>query len=129
MRSNCGRLPYCIRMSSVPLEERLATLSRRQQRMIDRIGSITVLRGYPPSIREIARELRMSIGTVHAELRALENDGLIYRTHGRARALELADHYVSIPAIGMARRVGRSSQVEAAESRTQARSLLDEDWS
>lgn len=48
--------------------------------------------GYPPSIREIGRHVGLaSLSSVHAQLRRLEELGLIERAPDRARAITVVE--------------------------------------
>ncbi len=59
----------------------------RKQRIVDFIASTVRQRGYPPSVREIAKAVDLaSTSAVHHHLQALEREGLLERgaTHSRA---------------------------------------------
>jgi len=47
-------------------------LTDQQQRVLDAIQDRLRRQGYPPTVRELAQHLGVSIGTVQAHLRALE---------------------------------------------------------
>ncbi|CAN5669675.1 transcriptional repressor LexA [soil metagenome] len=62
----------------------------RKQRIIDYIAATVRLRGYPPSVREIAGAVDLaSTSAVHHHLQALERDGYLERGATRSRALRL----------------------------------------
>ncbi len=60
--------------------------------------------GYPPSVREIARDLKIkSTATVHYYLKKLEESGIITKDAGRNRAISLTEEalpFVSVPLVG-----------------------------
>jgi len=65
-------------------------LSERQQRILEFIQQSLEERGYPPSVREIARAVGLkSPASVHTQLDRLEKQGLIRRGRMTSRALEV----------------------------------------
>ncbi len=67
-------------------------LTKRQQQIFDFILNEIHKRGYPPSVREIGKALKLSSSsTVHSHLSALQQKGLIRREPGKPRALEVFD--------------------------------------
>lgn len=65
-------------------------LSKRQQMIFDFIQSEVELKGYPPSVREIAKAVGLaSSSTVHGHLERIENKGYIRRDPTKPRAIEL----------------------------------------
>ena len=72
--------------------ERLQKLSKRQQMIVDFIKSEVETKGYPPSVREIAKAVGLaSSSTVHGHLERIENKGYIRRDPTKPRAIELID--------------------------------------
>src|SRR6188474_647822 len=62
----------------------------RKQRIIEYIGNTVRLRGYPPSVREIAEAVGLaSTSAVHHHLEALEREGLLERGATHSRAIRL----------------------------------------
>lgn len=62
----------------------------RKQRIIEYIAVTTRQRGYPPSVREIARAVDLaSTSAVHHHLQALEREGMLERGASASRALRL----------------------------------------
>lgn len=62
----------------------------RKQRIIEYIGSTVRVRGYPPSVREIAVAVGLaSTSAVHHHLEALEREGYLERGATHSRALRL----------------------------------------
>jgi repressor LexA len=62
----------------------------RKQRIIDFIAATVRMRGYPPSVREIAEAVSLaSTSAVHHHLQALEREGYLERGATRSRALRL----------------------------------------
>ena len=64
--------------------------AERRQRILECIARTVELRGYPPSVREIADDVGLaSTSAVHHHLLALERDGLLERATHSSRALRL----------------------------------------
>ncbi|MFS8631532.1 MAG: transcriptional repressor LexA [Bacillales bacterium] len=67
-------------------------LSKRQQMILDFIKSEVEVKGYPPSVREIAKAVGLaSSSTVHGHLERLEKKGYIRRDPTKPRAIEIVD--------------------------------------
>lgn len=67
-------------------------LSKRQQMIYDFICNEVELKGYPPSVREIAKAVGLaSSSTVHGHLARIENKGYIRRDPTKPRAIEILD--------------------------------------
>src|SRR5690625_7510630 len=67
-------------------------LSKRQQMIYDFICNEVELKGYPPSVREIAKAVGLaSSSTVHGHLERIENKGYIRRNPTKPRAIEILD--------------------------------------
>lgn len=65
-------------------------ITKRQQQIYDFIRTYQKVKGYPPSVREMAAAVGLSSpSTVHAHLSALEDLGLIKRDATKPRALEV----------------------------------------
>ena len=80
-------------------------LTQRQQMVLDFIQSSISERGYPPTIREIGRHLKIkSTNGVNDHLKALERKGYITREDMKSRALRpvqpLTDSVVDVPILG-----------------------------
>ena len=61
-----------------------------QQRILDFIKSEIQIKGYPPSVREIAQAVGLkSTSTVHGHLQRLEKRGLLHRDAMKPRAMEV----------------------------------------
>lgn len=70
----------------------MKNLTSRQKEVLDFISEEVVNKNYPPSVREICRELNLkSSSTVHAHLKALEKKGYIRRDPTKPRAIEIVD--------------------------------------
>src|SRR5690625_2285519 len=70
----------------------MTKLSKRQQMIIDYIKKEVSEKGYPPSVREIAKAVGLaSSSTVHGHLLRLENKGYIRRDPTKPRAIEVLD--------------------------------------
>ena len=62
----------------------------RKQRIVDFIASTVRQRGYPPSVREIAKAVDLaSTSAVHHHLQALEREGLLERGASHSRAIRV----------------------------------------
>lgn len=67
-------------------------LSDKQIKIIEYIKNELMLRGYPPSIREICQAVGLSsTSSVHAHLNTLEEKGYLKKGNNKRRALELID--------------------------------------
>lgn len=82
-------------------------LSHRQQKILDFIGDFLGTNDYPPTIRDIQRELDISsTSVVDYNLKVLEERDLIRRNRNISRGIELVgrvpvrSNLVSIPVIG-----------------------------
>jgi repressor LexA len=80
-------------------------LTKSQQRVFDVIADKIQKTGLPPTIREIAERLSVSIGAVQDHLDALEKKGVLKRVKDRARGLLIAGRRdvgqkVSLPILG-----------------------------
>lgn len=66
------------------------SLSSRQKEILDFIMQQLQKKGYPPSVREIARAVDLkSPSTVHSHLQSLEEKGYIRRDPSKPRAIEI----------------------------------------
>lgn len=67
-------------------------LTRRQEQVLNFIGTYREKMGFQPTIREIGAELGMSSSsTVHIHLKNLESKGYLKRSANRARGYEILD--------------------------------------
>lgn len=70
----------------------MTKLSKRQQMILDFIKSEVETKGYPPSVREIAKAVGLSSSsTVHGHLTRIEKKGYIRRDSTKPRAIEIVD--------------------------------------
>ncbi|MBI2362405.1 MAG: transcriptional repressor LexA [Elusimicrobia bacterium] len=84
-----------------------------QRRILDFIAECVEEKGFPPSIREIGRRLRItSPSSVAYHLRVLEAAGLLKRTDAISRGMTLASSPNELPILGA---VAAGSGVIAAE--------------
>ncbi len=68
------------------------TLTTRQKQILEYIRECVHKFGYPPSVREICKEVGLSsTSTVHGYLNQLENLGFIRRDPSKNRTIELLD--------------------------------------
>ena len=85
-------------------------LTERQGKILDYIRSVTRVRSYPPSVREIGEAVGLSSSsTVHNHLNQLERRGLIKRDPSKSRTVQVVNdaeadtqrrNAVSIPVVG-----------------------------
>lgn len=85
-------------------------LSKRQVDILEYIKEEVKLKGYPPSVREIAEAVGLaSSSTVHGHLARLESKGLIRRDPTKPRAIEILDleesnipkyNIINVPVVG-----------------------------
>ena len=98
-------------------------LTKRQNEILSYIKSYIVNHGYPPTIREIGKDLGLSSpATIHAHLSNLEKKGFIKKEGTKNRAIELLvdnefaktndDLVVEVPLLG---KITAGSPIEAIE--------------
>ena len=85
-------------------------LTDRQTKILDYIRTVTRVRSYPPSVREIGEAVGLSSSsTVHNHLNQLERRGLIKRDPSKSRTVQLVQdagvdqqrrNAVSVPVVG-----------------------------
>lgn len=85
------------------------TLTRRQKELLDYLDDHIREHGFAPTLEETGRHFGLSsLATVHKHLTNLERKGLIRRSSGRSRALEVvppvttATETLDLPLLGMA---------------------------
>lgn len=67
-------------------------IGKKQKEILEFIKQEILLRGYPPSVREICEAVSLrSTSSVHAHLATLENAGYIRRDPTKPRAIEILD--------------------------------------
>ena len=99
-------------------------LTPLQSRILAFIGEAVEAQGFPPSIREIGRRLRItSPSSVAYHLRVLEAHGLLKREGAISRGMALATNPASLPILG---RVAAGSGVIASED-VEGHVTLDKD--
>jgi repressor LexA len=70
----------------------MSKLSKRQQEILDFIKEQVLMKGYPPSVREIGQSVGLaSSSTVHGHLSRLEKKGYIRRDPTKPRAIEVIE--------------------------------------
>src|SRR5438128_11551661 len=93
-----------------------ASLTNRQQEILDFICQGIDERGFPPTVREIGTAFDIkSPNGVMCHLKALENKGMIKRETFSARAIQLVDHKwgaVDLPLLGQ---VAAGAPLQAVE--------------
>lgn len=83
-------------------------LSPRQERILQFIRSFTAANGYPPTIREIGREVGItSTSVVNYNLDKLQKDGLLERDRTISRGLKIAGQH----AANMAKTLGDTFRI------------------
>ena len=100
----------------------MAELSDKQKMILDFLKKETLMKGYPPSVREICEAVGLkSTSTVHGHLERLEKKGLIRRDPTKPRAIEIVDddfqlarrEMVNVPILG---RVAAGTPILAEEN-------------
>ena len=85
-------------------------ITPKQQQILDYIKDEILLKGYPPTVREICEKVSLkSTSSVHAHLNSLEEKGYIRRDPTKPRAIEIIDdefglsrrEMTNIPVIGL----------------------------
>lgn len=68
------------------------TLSKKQEEILAYLKNEILMRGFPPSVREICEAVHLkSTSSVHAHLETLEKKGYIRRDATKPRAIEICD--------------------------------------
>lgn len=84
-------------------------ISEKQLQILDYIKDEILLKGYPPTVREICEKVGLrSTSSVHSHLNTLEENGYIRRNPTKPRAIEIVDEQfnlsrremTSIPVLG-----------------------------
>ena len=75
----------------------MVELSKHLRETLSFIESFTRENGYPPSIREIAKEIRVTIGAVQKQLKKLEKLRLIKKQGGLSRGIQVIKKDDRIP--------------------------------
>ncbi len=90
-----------------------AALTPAQAKVLEFVASYLKDRGFPPTLREISKACGISsIGSVSFHLKALESKGLLRRSEGASRAMELLQSPARLPILG---RVGAGHPSLAGE--------------
>ena len=97
-------------------------LTKKQADVLTFIKSYIVMHGYPPTVREIGKELGISSpATIHAHLGNLESKGIIRKNASKNRAIELLvknefepqnELIIDVPLLG---KITAGSPIEAIE--------------
>lgn len=100
----------------------MTELTKRQDEVLSYIKEYIVSHGYPPTVREIGKDLGVSSpATIHTHLNNLEKKGFIKKDGSKNRALELlvknefehqSDDVVEVPLLG---KITAGSPIEAIE--------------
>lgn len=85
------------------------TLYKRQRQIYDFISQYIQKNGFSPTLKEMAEAIGVSsLATVHEHLQALEKKGVIKKTDGQTRSIELVDRTfvtagesVDLPILGL----------------------------
>ena len=97
-------------------------ITDKQREILKYMESETMLKGYPPSVREICQAVHLkSTSSVHAHLNSLEKNGYIRRDPTHPRAIEILDdsfqmvrtETVPVPVVG---RVAAGEPILAVEN-------------
>jgi repressor LexA len=85
----------------------MSKLSERQRDILSYIKKQLLLKGYPPSVREIGKAVGLrSSSTVHSHLNTLEKQGYLKRDPSKPRAIELMGknlvhrEIINVPIVG-----------------------------
>jgi len=97
-------------------------LTKRQEEILTYIKKYIVSHGYPPTVREIGKDLGVSSpATIHTHLSNLESKGFIKKEETKNRAIELLvdnefsvkqDNSIEVPLLG---KITAGSPIEAIE--------------
>ena len=95
-------------------------LTPKQFKVLDSIKRIIAKKGYPPTVREICKDLNLkSPATVHAHINHLQDKGYLKKGNLKNRAIELCvkneyekEDVVDVPLLG---KVTAGNPIEAIE--------------
>lgn len=97
-------------------------LTKKQGEVLDAIKKLLAKNGYPPTVREVGREVNLnSSATIHTHIAHLENKGYLKKGQNKNRTIELTvpneylenkDGIVSVPLLG---KVTAGNPIEAIE--------------
>ena len=97
-------------------------LTTKQKSILDILKKLIAKNGYPPTVREIGKEAKLSSpATIHFHLKQLEKKGYIKQDPNRNRTLEILvpneylekdEHIIDVPLIG---KVTAGTPIEAIE--------------
>ena len=79
-------------------------ITPKQKKVLDLIFSLTLKKGYAPSLEEIGSKLNLAISTVHQHVSALETKGYLKKESNQPRGvslLEKTSETVEIPLLGI----------------------------
>jgi repressor LexA len=73
-------------------------LTKRQIQVVEHIQQFIAENTYPPTVRELAAKLDVSVKAAYDHIKALEKKGTIRSSSNKSRSIEIIDHeYGSIP--------------------------------
>ena len=97
-------------------------LTKKQNEVLDAIKRLLAKNGYPPTVREVGREVNLnSSATIHAHITHLEDKGYLKKGQNKNRTIELTvpneyleqnDGIISVPLLG---KVTAGNPIEAIE--------------
>ena len=100
----------------------LESLTKRQEEILNYLKEFMVSHGYPPTVREIGKDLGLSSpATIHTHLNNLAKKGFIRKDESKNRAIELLveneyanrdENVVNVPLLG---KITAGSPIEAIE--------------
>lgn len=64
-------------------------LTTAQQKTLREIQKFIDAKGYPPTVDELAKKMKLTKATVHGSLERLMQKGFLRRTQGKARSIEI----------------------------------------
>ena len=108
----------------------MEVLTKRQEEILNYIKSFMVSHGYPPTVREIGKDLGLSSpATIHTHLNNLAKKGFIKKEETKNRAIELLveneyaikeENITDVPLLG---KITAGSPIEAIERPNESFSL------
>ena len=100
----------------------MESLTKRQEEILNYLKEFMVSHGYPPTVREIGKDLGLSSpATIHTHLNNLVKKGFIRKDESKNRAIELLveneyanrdENVVNVPLLG---KITAGSPIEAIE--------------
>ncbi|MBU6500892.1 MAG: transcriptional repressor LexA [Patescibacteria group bacterium] len=91
-------------------------ITKKQKGLLDFIKTYSKKHGYSPSIPELAKHFKRSVGTIHEHLQNLKDGGYLRKEQNKQRGIEVSktEKLIQIPLLGT---IAAGQPIEAIEER------------